>query len=611
MFANFIYLILALLIYDARLPSEAPSEGFGFALFLTGVFALAFAALTHIQFRRIEQRCDQERLSTLDSRFSAAMTRCSIMALAVFALDIYALNLREFSAQFSLFAIVPTLEGIVFMGLFIAYLCMAWALAYPAYRKIYQTDMSLRAYVSSNILFSVPILIPWLILSGVMDVIQLLPFEGLKRFLATTEGEVVYFLIFLFFVAITGPALIQKFWKCTPLEPGSARSRIEMLCRVAGVRYAQILRWPIFGGKMITAAVMGLIRQFRYILVTDAMLYYLSPAEVDAVISHEIGHVKQKHLVFYLVFFAGYLLISYALFDLIVFALLYLSPLSLLIDLTGVTQTTAGSAVFSLTLIFMFIVYFRFIFGFFMRNFERQADCYVFRILDTGRPLIEALKKIAVTSGLSPDKPNWHHFSISQRIRYMEQCEADRRWVTDHDRKVRKGIVIYLTALVIAGAAGYHLNFGQAGKALNVKFFESILMREIEKTPDDAELHAALGNLYFEAKNYAGAISAYDRSLTLNPENPETLNNLAWLLATCEDETYRDAETALSLSHKAVALKTSAHILDTLAESYFVNGRLVEAIEAGKQALAIAGENRSYYENQLKRFSAAMKEAAP
>jgi tetratricopeptide (TPR) repeat protein len=360
---------------------------------------------------------------------------------------------------------------------------------------------------------------------------------------------------------------------------------------------------------MITAAVMGLIRQFRYILVTDAMLY-LSPAEVDAVISHEIGHVKQRHLVFYLVFFAGYLLIAYALFDLIVFALLYLSPLSLLIDSTGVNQDSAGSAVFSLTLIFMFVVYFRFIFGFFMRNFERQADCYVYRMLDTSRPLIEALKKIAVTTGLSPDKPNWHHFSIAQRIQYLEKCENDRRWVTDHDRKVKKGIIAYLAVLVIAGTAGYHLNFGQAGKALNEKFFESILMLEIEKTPQDAELHAAMGNLYFETKNYAGAISAYNRSLMLNPENPETLNNLAWLLATCEDETYRDAETALSLSLKAVSLKPAAHILDTLAESYYANGRWAEAIEAEKQALATTGENRSYYENQIKRFSAAMKKNA-
>ena len=38
---------------------------------------------------------------------------------------------------------------------------------------------------------------------------------------------------------------------------------------------------------MITAGVMGLIKNFRYILVTPSLLNLLEPAEVDAVIAHE------------------------------------------------------------------------------------------------------------------------------------------------------------------------------------------------------------------------------------------------------------------------------------------------------------------------------------
>ena len=45
---------------------------------------------------------------------------------------------------------------------------------------------------------------------------------------------------------------------------------------------------------MITAAVMGLIKKFRYILVTQGLLQMLEPEEIDAVIAHEIGHVKKK-----------------------------------------------------------------------------------------------------------------------------------------------------------------------------------------------------------------------------------------------------------------------------------------------------------------------------
>ena len=84
------------------------------------------------------------------------------------------------------------------------------------------------------------------------------------------------------------------------------------------LEYNDILHWPIFGGKMITAGVMGLVKKFRYILVTNALLHLLEPDELDMVIAHEIGHVKKMHLVFYLVFFAGFLLISHTVVKLII-----------------------------------------------------------------------------------------------------------------------------------------------------------------------------------------------------------------------------------------------------------------------------------------------------
>ena len=59
---------------------------------------------------------------------------------------------------------------------------------------------------------------------------------------------------------------------------------------------------------------------------------------------------------------------------------------------------------------------------------------------------------------------------------------------------------------------------------------------------------------------------------------------------------------AVSLAEKAVELDQSPHILDTLAESYFINERRDAAIDAGKQALSLAKENRSYYKEQLEKF---------
>lgn len=97
--------------------------------------------------------------------------------------------------------------------------------------------------------------------------------------------------------------MIQKLWRCKPVEEGKKRSDIEAICKKAGVGFADILYWPIFGSRMITAGVMGLIKRFRYILVTKSLLSLLEPEEVEAVIAHEAGHIKRNHLVFYLLFF--------------------------------------------------------------------------------------------------------------------------------------------------------------------------------------------------------------------------------------------------------------------------------------------------------------------
>jgi tetratricopeptide (TPR) repeat protein len=83
------------------------------------------------------------------------------------------------------------------------------------------------------------------------------------------------------------------------------------------------------------------------------------------------------------------------------------------------------------------------------------------------------------------------------------------------------------------------------------------------------------------------------------------LNNLAWLLATCEDERLRDPPRALDLALRAAQLEESAFVLDTLAECYFVNGKYALALAAEKRALALAKGNRSHYEAQLRKFMEA------
>jgi len=607
MFTNFLYFIIAILIFSTYQPSEETNFTFFETVLLFLSISFVFAAVSRSQFRRIRKQIATERFMYLDHKLSATVTRQSILALVVFAVDVYGLNVSSFLSVFSLFSTIPTLSAIVLIGLFTGYMAIVWAFAYDTHRVLYQTDMPRSAYVTSNLSFCVPVILPWIVLSIVSDVIFALPFEFPQKILSTTEGEICYFLFFLLTAAVFGPALIQKFWRCKPLEPGAVRGQIEYLCRKAGVPCANILYWPIFGGRMITAGVMGLIDRFRYILVTGGLINLLRPEEIDAVIAHEIGHVKKHHLLYYLFFFIGYMFISYALFDLVLYAVIYSRPVYALLSAGGAGQTTVTTLIFSLFIFVIFIVYFRFVFGYFMRNFERQADTYVYTLFDSAMPLVTTLKKIAVTSGQPIDKPNWHHFSIKQRIDFLLKCESNRSWIKRHERKIKKSLAVYLIAVAAIGAVGWHLNFGETGKKLNSHFIETILTRELKTHPDDANLYSLLGDLYYSRQEYEKTIRAYESSIALEPENANVLNNLAWLYATCEEKKFILPERALELAKRAITLKKAPHIYDTLAESFFINGMVEDAVKAETLALETAKKERSVYVKQLEKYRRALK----
>jgi Zn-dependent protease with chaperone function len=536
-------------------------------------------------------------------RFDSLTNTGSIIAILLFAIDIYGLNLPFHTRKITLLTTIPAFDALLFLSLFVSYLAVIWGCSYGAYRKLYGSDYSSGfSYIISNISFCIPVAMPWLLLSVIADIINILPYEEPGRFLATTAGELVFFLSFLIIITVFGPLMIQKLWRCKPVEYGSERTGIEEICSKAGVGFSDILYWPISGSRMITAGVMGLIKRFRYILVTKALLRLLEPEEVKAVIAHEAGHIKRNHLLFYLLFFSGYMLLAVSTFDIVTYSVIYARPFYRFLAGYGISQPTLISVSYGIAITAIFLVYFRFIFGYFMRNFERQADTFVYSFFDDAGPLLSTFKKIAAASGTPADKPNWHHFSIEERVEFLKKCDADRSLIKHHDAIIRKSIAIYFAGLILTGVLGYILNFGEEGKKLNYFFAEKIIIGEIEDNPGNPELPAMLGDLYYSLKYYDKAKSAYEKSLSLSPDNPNALNNLAWLYATCGDKTIRNPEMAVLLAEKAVKIEETPQILDTLAESYYAAGRYKEAVEAGRKALNLAGPDKSYYEKQLAKF---------
>ena len=455
---------------------------------------------------------------------------------------------------------------------------------------------------------SLPAILPWAVLSGVHDVLLLIPLPGLQSALASAIGEQVYYIVMLGMVVVLAPLGIRRFWGCEPLPDTWQRTRIHALCSATRTGYREILLWPAFGGRMLTAGVMGVIPSVRFILVTPALLDTLSPEELDAVILHEIGHVKKGHLVLYVLVLIGFVLVLNANFEFLQLALVASSLLAALYRFLPFANETVMflSGVMASILLFAFFI--RYVFAWFMRNFERQADAFAFSSQGESRHLVQTFRKIARIAGVDPDLPNWHHFGISERIRFLEACQQTPDKTRRHDRKVNRILGLYALAVLLLTATGYGIQHGKFGTGMVRTMAIEALQQQVRSHPDEPGILRNLADLYQESRMEVKAVDIYSKALALAPEDPEILNNMAWLHIRAETPGVFDPELGVYLAEKAVSIEGQAHFIDTLAEGYHTLGRQDEAIRAGELALVAAqkqGEPLSYYVDQLNRFKAA------
>ncbi len=602
MFSNFIYFLMALILFTASDLFENSREALPHGVFYALISFGAFFLLCRSLFRRLENRVGFHSHILLDHGLNRIIGQLSILSLVLFAVNIYGYRLRSVFSGLWIFERIPTLEAVVFLGLFMGYLATIWSAAYGIQKRFFPGRLTRRAFVLSNISFSLPALLPWFCLSIFADLIDFLPFKAVTGFLKTPIGEIGYILVFLVSVAVFGPVLIRRLWHCNSLEPGIQRRKIEQTCSRTGLKYADILKWELFGGTMITAGVMGLVGRFRYILVTPALLDSLEDDEVEAVVLHEIGHVQNHHMLFYLFFFLGFVGCNFVFFEPIMLLLYIAKPFYTAFEWVGVDKSVAHPILIMGFLLSSFLLYFRYGFGFLMRNCERQADLHVFRHQRDGGALISTFHKIAALGRQSTERKNWHHFSIGQRIRFLEACQRTPALIQAHHRRVRRIILSFLVTMGLVLFAGYTLQYG-GGQAWFSDFItEQVLVQQLAVDPDNSELYVSVGDYYYSRKAYARAVDAYENVLHIDGRNIHALNNLAWLLVTCPDPAFRNPEKGLFLAAKAVAVKREAFVLDTYAEALALNGQVEDAVRIAQEALTLASDKQRYYRNQLVRF---------
>jgi tetratricopeptide (TPR) repeat protein len=106
---------------------------------------------------------------------------------------------------------------------------------------------------------------------------------------------------------------------------------------------------------------------------------------------------------------------------------------------------------------------------------------------------------------------------------------------------------------------------------------------------DPVQAHVNLGKACSAQGRMDEAVRHYREALRLWPNALDALNNLAWTLATHRQPEYRNGTEAVQLAERASELThhRDAGTLDTLAVAYAETGRLTEAIQVARRALAL------------------------
>jgi tetratricopeptide (TPR) repeat protein len=328
----------------------------------------------------------------------------------------------------------------------------------------------------------------------------------------------------------------------------------------------------------------------------------MSLAELEAVMAHEIGHVKKGHLLLYVLLIGGFSVLTAVLAEPLVYLLLSREFFYSVMAKGQVSPDTVLTLAGAVPLLIAMIIYFRYIFGYFIRNFERQADLHVFSVLGSSHALISAFEKIAALSGDIRDKPSWHHFGLGERIACLEKSEKDPENIGRHNRKVRYSLIGYVVILATLVGLVQLIPTAQLARQYEESFAEVVLLEKARQEPEKALWKRLLGDLMVSRQLEAKAFEAYEQALALEPANPEIMNNLAWLLLTSVDPSLRDPGRALTLARSAVIIQPRGYIFDTLATAYWANDLVEEAVASERQAIIADPGQRKYYQAQIERF---------
>jgi len=228
--------------------------------------------------------------------------------------------------------------------------------------------------------------------------------------------------IFLMFIAPV--VLMPIFNKFLPLEEGELKSAIENYAEGENFRISGVFKMDGSKRSSKSNAFFTGLGKFRRIVLFDTLIKNHTVQEIVAVLAHEVGHFKKKHIL-------KFLLISLAASGVMFFIL------SLFVENRSISEAFKMDNVSVYAGIFFFMFFYAPInfalsiaINIFSRKFEYDADRYAVQSQGNSEAFITALKKLSVDNlaNLNPHPLKifleYTHPPILDRIKAIREHRA-------------------------------------------------------------------------------------------------------------------------------------------------------------------------------------------
>lgn len=469
-----VLILAAVVLLEDRLPvgvPDGPSASFWSGLAAATLLPAALLGLLWLAARRAQRSMDAgSGRSARDvdrvDRLARAVPWAGVVAAgaAVLGFD----WLRAIRAAMGNWPVIDELSA---MAPALVAMAAAWWLQEPIERRIHDAARvrhldeglplgawrSRPAFVLGRVRTGILLLlVPLLLVLALIESLEPLVSGEWPRFWASGGRELLT-MVAAGGVFLVSPLLARVILQLEPLPPGELRSDLQAICDACGVRVRGILLWRTDHG-MVNGAVMGLVAPIRFVMLTDGLIELLPRPELRAVMAHEIGHVRRRHLPWML----GMLV---ALLGVASFAVewpaswvdqaIRTAAWTVERKIEALSWLERGAAIVAAAMSLL-------LFGWVSRRIERQADTFAVQFLseearspavtpDAVLAMSGALGSVARHAGVPRERRSWRHGAIAWRQRYLEGIVGMPVRGLPIDRLV--GVLKWMTAaLLLVGA---------------------------------------------------------------------------------------------------------------------------------------------------------------